>query len=233
MEGATRSRFGVVSSAQADEEHQASAEAGETGTRLERLMIPGQSLMSRRGAIGGGLAGLAGLGTLLLSPSQVLANEAVVHDPFVIIIKGLYHPVVNGPNLGLSTVNINDGSFSEGKVFAITGIPGHNDPKAVIGSFYVQFTGDLCAYRLPGGNLAMRFTGVDDDFPTAGGAIVPDGHGGAFWNGTLELTILEATGRYRSFAGGHNHMQDRLHVLKPGDFSGGANEHCICNISKP
>ena len=233
MQGASHSRFGVVSSAQADAEHQGSADAGEAGTRSDGPLITARTPISRRGAIGGGLAGLAGLGALLASPGQVLANEPSVHDPFVIIIKGLYHPVVNGPNLGLSSVNINDGSFSEGKVFPVTGIPGHNDPKAVIGSFYVQFTGDLCAYRLPGGNLAMRFTGVDDDFPTAGGAIVPDGHGGAFWNGTLELTILEATGRYRSFAGGHNHMQDRLHVLKPGDFSGGANEHCICNISKP
>ena len=32
-----------------------------------------------------------------------------------------------------------------------------------------------------------------------------DGMGGTYWEGAFELTILEATGIYHAFAGGHNH----------------------------
>jgi hypothetical protein len=205
------------------------------GEAAERPMT--QTQISRRAAIGGALAGLGGLGSLLLFPGQALAKQAVVHDPFVIFLKGPYRPVAHPPadNLGLSTVNLSDGSYSTTKIYPVTGIPGFNDPKVAIGAFYVQFVGDLCAYRLPGGTLAMRFTVIEDDFPVTnkGGAVVPDGNGGTFQEGTLELTILEATGWYRDFAGGHNHMQDRLQFLAPGDGSGGAVEHCLCNISKP
>ena len=95
-----------------------------------------------------------------------------------------------------------------------------------VGNFYVQFAGDLCAYHLPGGSFAMRFT--DSDF-----IFVPDGVGGQYLEGTFELTLLEATGVYRSFVGGHNHMVDRLHFLAPGDGSGGLDEYCFCFISRP
>jgi hypothetical protein len=40
--------------------------------------------------------------------------------------------------------------------------------------------------------------------------------------------ILEATGVYRPFQGGHNHMVDRLHQLANGDL----NEFCFCHISQ-
>jgi hypothetical protein len=39
---------------------------------------------------------------------------------------------------------------------------------------------------------------------------------------------VEATGVYRAFQGGHNHMVDRLHQLANGEF----NEFCFCNISQ-
>jgi hypothetical protein len=86
----------------------------------------------------------------------------------------------------------------------------------------VQLNGDLCAYHVPGGSFAMRFTDSD---------LVPvdDGNGGNFLEGTEELTILEATGIYRSFVGGHNHMVDKLHFLASGDID----EYCFCNISRP
>ena len=45
----------------------------------------------------------------------------------------------------------------------------------------------------------------------------------------LELIIPEATGIYKSFIGGHNHMVDRAHVLTRGAFD----ENCICMISLP
>src|SRR5215472_5680583 len=61
---------------------------------------------------------------------------------------------------------------------------------------------------------------------------VDDGQGGRFLEGTFELTILEGTGIYQPFAGGHNHMVDKLHFLAPGDGSGGVDEYCFCFISR-
>ena len=179
--------------------------------------------ISRRAVIGGGLAGLGGL---LLFPTQLMAKAAVPEESFVILLKGRYGPVVDAPSLGLSTVDLNDGSYSTVGIYPVRGIPGHADPNKLVGRFYVQFDGDLCAYHIPGGSFSMRFTGSDFIF-------VPDGQGGQFLEGTFELTILEATGIYRPFVGGHNHMVDRLHFLPPGDGSGGFEEYCFCFISRP
>ena len=185
----------------------------------ERPTIATQPLISRRAVIGGGLAGLGGL---LLSPSQLLAKGAVPGDSFVVLLKGLYRPVVRGPNLGLSTVNLNDGSYSTTLIYPVRGTPGNQNQNKAVGKFYVQFEGNLCAYHIPGGSFAMRFTGSDFVF-------VDDGAGGQFLEGTFELTILEATGVYRPFVGGHNHMVDKLHFLA----SGAVDEYCFCFISRP
>ena len=175
--------------------------------------------ISRRAAIGGGLAGLGGL---LLFPSQTLAKAAVPDDSFVVLLKGLYRPVVDGPNLGLSMVDLNDGSYSTTSIYHVRGTPGNQGLTKAIGTFYVQFEGDLCAYHVPGGSFAMRFTGSDFVF-------VDDGAGGQFLEGTFELTIIQATGIYRPFVGGHNHMVDKLHFLGSGDVV----EYCFCFISRP
>jgi len=55
----------------------------------------------------------------------------------------------------------------------------------------------------------------------------PDGS----WIGnfTEELVILEATGIYQSFAGGHIHMVDRLEYSASGD---NLIEHCFCRYSR-
>jgi hypothetical protein len=108
---------------------------------------------------------------------------------------------------------------------SVSGTPGNRNENKAVGNFYVQFTGDLCAYHVPGGSFSMRFTSNDYVF-------VDDGHGGRFLDGTFELTILEGTGIYKPFAGGHNHMVDKLHFLAPGDGSGGADEYCFCFISR-
>ena len=71
----------------------------------------------------------------------------------------------------------------------------------------------------------MQFTGSNAGF-------VADGQGGRFLQGTFELTILEATGIYKPFVSGHNHMVDKLHFLAPGDGSGGIDEYCFCFISR-
>ena len=65
--------------------------------------------------------------------------------------------------------------------------------------------------------------------------VVPDGMGGQYDEGSLPLTILEATGIYRAFADGHNHMVDKLHQLVAGaPFAGfpssGYDELCFCMI---
>jgi hypothetical protein len=178
-----------------------------------------KAVMNRRTAIGGALVAL----TPLLFPGQVRAQtKAVPNDSFIVLLKGLYQPVVDGPNLGLSSVDLNDGSFSKTKIYPVSGTPGNNNPTKAIGDFYGQLNGDLCAYHIPGGSFAMRFTGSDYVFND-------DGAGGVFLDGTFELTVLEATGTYRPFVGGHNHMVDHLHLLA----SGGADEYCVCNITRP
>jgi len=197
-----------------------------------RFGVPNESpttssrpVISRRAAIGGGLAGLAGLGGLLLFPGATLAKAASVNDSFVVLLKGRYQPVVKGPNLGLSAVDLNDGSYSTVPIYPVSGAPGNANPNKAVGRFYVQFAGDLCAYHVPGGSFAMRFTGNDVVFE-------PDGVGGQFLVGTFELTVIQATGIYRPFVGGHNHMVDRLHFLAPGDGSGGFEEYCFCFVSR-
>jgi hypothetical protein len=95
--------------------------------------------------------------------------------------------VVKGPNLGLSMVDLNDGSYSTTTIYPVNEMLGNQNENKAVGNFYVQFTGDLCAYHVPGGSFAMRFTGSDYVF-------VDDGQGGTFLEGTFELTILEATG---------------------------------------
>lgn len=189
---------------------------------LHRSAPTGHGVMNRRTVIGGAGA----VAALFAFPGRASAKEKnKVEKSFILLLKGLYQPVVDGPDLGLSTVNINDGSYSTTKIYPVSGIAGSENVNVAIGDFFVQFAGDLCAYKVPGGTFSMRFTGIT--FVT-----VPDGSGGNFLQGTAELTILEATGIFRHFAGGHNHMLDNLHFLAPGDGSGGADEYCVCFISR-
>ncbi len=157
-------------------------------------------------------------------------------DTFIILLKGPYKPVVRCPDLGLVQVNLCDGSFSRTKIYPVSGLPeedghqanrgnrpgeGDRETEFAIGNFYVQFAGSLAAYDLPRGALTMVFT-ANNLVP------VPDGQGGTFFVGTLELDITEATGIYQSFVGGHNKMVDILHQLADGTFV----EHCFCIISR-
>jgi hypothetical protein len=183
-----------------------------------------KALINRRTAIGAALVAASPV----VFPGRVWAQGTPARaDTFVVLLKGLYHPVVRGPNLGLSAVDLSDGSYLTTKIYPVSGTPGNTNPDKAIGDFYVQFpTGDLCAYHIPGGSFAMQFTGSNAGF-------VPDGVGGRFLEGTFELTILEGTGIYKHFAGGHNHMIDKLHFLAPGDGSGGLVEFCTCIVSGP
>jgi hypothetical protein len=196
---------------------------GHAGVPTEPPLMTNQPLISRRTLIGGGLAGLGGL---LLFPAPLMAKAAARRDSFVVLLKGRYQPVVRAPNLGLRLVHLRDGSYSTVPIYPISGTPGNKNLNKAVGTFYVQFAGDLCAYHVPGGSFAMRFTGSNFHFED-------DREGGVFLVGTFELTVIEGTGIYRRFVGGHNHMVDRLHFLAPGDGSGGLVEDCLCYVSRP
>jgi hypothetical protein len=206
---------------------------------MERSMITDQALINqskpssgqeptniqRRALIGGALV------ALLSSPVRVIAKETEPKDPLVLLLNGPYQHVAPGtaPDLGLSHagVNLNDGTYSKTKIFPVhvEGIACDANENTAIGTFYVEFgPPGLAAYQLPGGALAMQF------IPDCGGFTpTPDGLGGNFLNGTFELNILEATGVFRSFKHGHNHMVDRLHQLAAG---GGFDEYCFCFITR-
>jgi len=186
---------------------------------MELASITEQTVVNRKTAIYSGLGALAAL----VLPGQVRGQaKPQLGDSFVLLLKGLYQPVAHGPNLGLSTVDLSDGSYSTTRIYPVRGTPGSKNPHKPFGRFYTQFDGDLCAYHIPGGSFSMRFT--DDNTVS-----VDDGQGGSFLEGTFELTILEGTGIYKRFAGGHNHMVDKLHFLA----SGGVDEYCFCFISRP
>jgi hypothetical protein len=189
----------------------------------------------RRTLIGGALAALLASSV----PVRAEENDGRPNNPFILLLKGLYQPVPlgDGPadNLGLSAVNLSDGSYSRTLIYPVFGIPGSRDQDRFIGKFYAQFTGNLCAYDLPGGAIAMKFNdppaGVPPElgFNNFSSLPFPDGQGGSYLEGTFELMILEATGIYRAFQGGHNHMVDRLHQLADGTSF---DEFCFCNISE-
>ena len=123
--------------------------------------------VNRKTAIGGGLAALAALAL----PGQARAQaKTQPDDSFVILLKGLYQPVTHGPNLGLSMVDLNDGSYSTTRIYPVKGTPGNKNPNKPVGDFYVQFNGDLCAYHIPGGSFSMRFTGSNAHLLTPGRA---------------------------------------------------------------
>ncbi len=179
------------------------------------------TLINRRTVIGGALV------ALLPFPARVMAQGESERADLVLLLKGLYEPVVNAPALGLSMVDVNDGSYSKTKIYPVGKFRGHKDDNVPMGDFYTQLNGDLAAYDIPGGTFAMRFIGPGDF------VFVPDGAGGQFLEGTFELDILEGTRSFRSLAGGHNHMVDKLHFLAPGDGSGGLDEYCFCFITRP
>jgi hypothetical protein len=159
-------------------------------------------------------------------------------NTFSVLLSGLYKPVVKCPDLGLSQVNLCDGSYSTVKIYPVSGLPVgesgefnrgnrpgdlHCETANAIGHFYVAIGGDThVAYDLPRGALTMVFTGSNAQ-------PVPDGEGGTYIVGTFDLNIVEATGIYLPFVGGHNKMVDILHLLADGRYV----EHCVCVISRP
>jgi hypothetical protein len=182
------------------------------------------------------LPGLAHALTIPESARSAMAPGDPPANPFVVLLAGTYQPVVRCPDLGLTTVDHCNGSYSTTKIYSVSGPDEkeqvnrgnhlgdrNREEEKSIGNFYVWIGGGMSvAYDLPGGAMAMMFTGQNVQN-------VPDGQGGAFIVGTFDLTITEATGIYQSFVGGHNKMVDILHRLADGTFV----EHCYCIISRP
>ncbi len=192
----------------------------ETAARRQRASIHRRSMI--RGAMGGVLV------ALLSSPGRARAQGAATpNDPFILLLQGIYSSVDKGPDLGLSSVDLSDGTYSTTKIYPAfgvsTGVGGDGPSRDTIGNFFVQIgkTPARCAYQLPEGAMAMQFT-------SGGFAPHDDGQGGQYMEGTFELDILEATGIYAPFQGGHNHMVDRLHKLSNGQLD----ESCFCVISQ-
>ena len=166
---------------------------------------------------------------LLSSPGRLLAQGKAPKDPFVLLLNGAYRARGKRarPRFFQGRVDLNDGSFSMTQIFPVhvEGIPCDANENTPIGTFYVQFAGDLAVYQLPGGAIAMQFIPNCTVLTPS-----PDGLGGFFLNGFGELRILEATGIFRSFEHGHNHMVDRLHQL---DAAGTQfDEYCFCFITR-
>ena len=157
-------------------------------------------------------------------------------SPFVVLLAGTYQPVERCPDLGLTMVDPCNGTYSTTKIYPVSGPDEkeqtnrgnhlgdrNREEEKSIGNFYVSIGGGMSvAYDLPGGAIAMMFTGQNVQN-------VPDGQGGVFIVGTFDLKITEATGVYQSFVGGGNKMVDILHRLSDGTFV----EHCYCIISRP
>ena len=176
------------------------------------------------------------------TPAPATNTKTLPADPFILLLHGIYVPITNGPNLGLSGINLADGTYSRTRIYAVFGVPdpdGDDERESnkvatqPIGNFYAQLNGSLCAYDLPNGAIAMQFLDPPTGAPPGYNAFVtpspfPDGAGGSYLQGTFELNITDATGIYEQFKGGHNHMVDRLHQLASGKLD----EFCFCNISQ-
>ena len=100
--------------------------------------------------------------------SSPLDRGGLPADTFSILLSGPYKQVAkgHGPDLGLTTVDLSDGSFSTTKIFRVSGLPeennghGKGETKKAIGNFYVQFNGSLVGLRPPRGGHSDGFHGA-------------------------------------------------------------------------
>src|ERR1700680_1534474 len=77
------------------------------------------------------------LGALLASQGRVLAEDTdAPNNPFILLLHGVYQPVAHGPNLGLKSVNLSDGTYSKTEIYPIFGINGSKDQDRTIGDFF-------------------------------------------------------------------------------------------------
>ncbi|MEX2316504.1 MAG: hypothetical protein WD669_05085 [Pirellulales bacterium] len=157
----------------------------------------------------------------LLAPSHALADDerrGARRETLVLLLHGIYEPVVEDPDLGLSSVDLDDGTYSKCDILRLSGGPRPRSRRG--GSFYVNFDVTLCAYELPGGAFAAVFDEFVYEIVEIGGEL--------YQVGTAELTISEANGSYRSFEGGTIHMEFITRMIDEVTFD----EFCICFIRR-
>ena len=102
------------------------------------------------------------------------------NDPFIVLLKGLYRPAPQLPDLGLSdVVDLADASYITTKIYPVFGVPGSRDQDDAIGRFYVSFNNPVCIYDLPDGAIAMQFASspVHPDIGFNTFVPFPDGQG--------------------------------------------------------
>jgi hypothetical protein len=96
-------------------------------------------------------------------------------DTFSVLLSGPYKPVADCPDLGLTTVNVCDGTYSTTGIYPVSGLPVEdgkraNDPHrgSPIGRFYVQFSALIAptTFRGARSRWCSRAT-VWCQFPTA------------------------------------------------------------------
>lgn len=169
---------------------------------------------------------LAAMTVAVLSQTQM--TRAGDHDkavppsnPFVLLLDGYWEPAAKVPgNLGLKLPHLNNGVYKEITIYNIeSGFPSPSDE--VVGTAYALGGEPFIAYNLGKGALTAEFV-EQNTVKTIGE------DGSMTMTGTWELDILEATGIYRSFAGGHIHMVDVLKFNADGTIL----EHCFCHISR-
>lgn len=134
------------------------------------------------------------LGVLLSVPEKASAQEAppASSDDFVVLLAGFYEPVTNGPDLGLSQVDLSDGSFVKTRIYRVSELPGGSDQ--AVGTYYDNFF-DKDAYQLPGGAISATYLDfVIDEIVEIDGEV--------YEFGTAELVITEGTGIHKSWIGG-------------------------------
>ncbi|MEK7684852.1 MAG: hypothetical protein AAB466_05480 [Verrucomicrobiota bacterium] len=159
---------------------------------------------------------------LLSSAGEALGQTVPASNPFVILLDGFWEPVAAVPgNLGLALPHLSNGKYRQVTIYNLaSGFPGPTDE--VVGTAYALGGEGVIAYGLRDGALTAKFVG--NNLVTTTNA-----DGSTTMTGTYDLNIMEATGIYQSFVGGHIHMVD---VMKH-NLDGSILEHCFCHISPP
>jgi hypothetical protein len=176
------------------------------------------------GRVGGAAAGAYGLS--LGRAAEVLGRNkpAAPGASLDLVLWGIYEHVTHGPSLGLSQVELSDGTYDKTKIYPVNGLTGQP-----IGTFYVNLDVTLCAYQLRGGAFAAAVTQFSYKEARLGGDVFRVKTDGELYQfGTAELVIPEATGIYREFVGGAIHMEFCSHIIDQANFD----EYCVCYITR-
>src|SRR5690349_10444689 len=98
---------------------------------------------------------------LLFGQVQLSAQDAADRndkgDQLVLLLKGVYQPVAHAPKLGLTSVDLDDGTYASTNIYSFED---HRTERPE-GTFYVNADVSTCAYHLPGGAFAAHFTSFD------------------------------------------------------------------------